>query len=48
MATDTPLIDLIVETLSDLCEEEGANLEPTFHMIDSQFPYWDVYVCMLK
>ena len=35
MPTDVPPVDLKVESLSELHEEEGANVEPTFHMIVS-------------
>ena len=39
MQTDPPQVDPKVETLSELCEEEGATLEPTFPMTDSQLPH---------
>ena len=42
MPTDPPPVDPWDETLPVLCEEEGAIVEPTFPMIDSQIPYWCV------
>ena len=35
MPTDPPLVDTKVETLTRLCQEEGATLEPTFPVVVS-------------
>ena len=48
MPTDPPLFDPKVEMLPELFEREGATLEPTFPMIDSQLVHWDRYICMLE
>ena len=38
MPTDSPPADPKAERLPQLCEEEDATLEPTFHVIDSHLP----------
>ena len=48
MPTDPPPVDPRVETLPDLCEEEGATPEPTFPRIDSFHIEMSRYVCWNK
>ena len=39
--TDPHLVCPKIETLPELCEEEGVTLESTFLMLDSQLPHLD-------
>ena len=43
--TDPPLVDPKIEMLSDICQEEGAILEPTIPMIVSFHIEMGRYVC---
>ena len=45
MPADPPWIDPKAEMLPQLCKEEGANLEPTFPVMNSSHIEMGRYVC---